>query len=352
MALSKIIKEGLKATAKRGRKGRYAKAAATRKKTMEAKAIAEGRTPKPKKTAMKPGTSQKRAETTPKGALSDLTAKQKAERSRLIAQVKKEMDAAKKGLTEKPKLQRMVSTVERKPGEKLTDLSLNMVPASLIQLDPSLKGYSRKAIRRLIQTGQAKIVKKGNKYEVKSTGRYSPPASMIAEAAGEGARKARGTGRKMPTLGERIKKAKRAGEPTSAKELAERQAELSKPKTLTSAQSMNQARSQVKKEQQTAMKKLDNKAAEQKREINDALKDGKITKQIADNLKNKIDESFNKAKKETMEKLRGTVHSKARGIKSDPLQYAYRKKGGKVGSRPRGCGAAMRGYGKAMKGSK
>jgi len=100
------------------------------------------------------------------------------------------------------------------------------------------------------------------------------------------------------------------------------------------------------------MKKLDNKAAEQKREINDALKDGKITKQIADNLKNKIDESFDKAKKETMEKLSGTVHSKARGIKSDPLQYTYRKKGGKVGSRPRGCGAAMRGYGKAMKGSK
>jgi len=338
---------------------------------MEAKAIAEGRTPKPKKTAMKPGTAQKRAETTPKGTLSDLTAKQKAERTRLINDIKKEMEINRKGITPKPRGKRMVSTVERKPDEKLTDLSLNMVPASLIQLDPSLKGYSRKAIRRLVQTGQAKIVKKGNKFEVKSTGRYSPPASEIGKTMGVGSstqdiltkkgadltnvpdiRKARGTGRKMPTLGERIKKARLKGEPTSAKELAERQAELSKPKTLTSAQSMNQARSQVKKEQQTAIKKLDNKAAEQKREINDALKDGKITKQIADNLKNKIDESFDNAKKETMEKLRGTVHSKARGIKSDPLQYAYRKKGGKVGLRPRGCGAAMRGYGKAMKGSK
>jgi len=352
MALSKILTTGLKATAKRGRKGRYAKAAETRKKTMETKAVAEGRTPKPKKTVMKPGTARKQAESTPKGALSDLTAKQKAERTRLIAQVKKEMDAAKKGLTEKPKLQKMVSTVERKPGEKLTDLSLNMVPASLIELDPALKGYSKKALRRLISTGQAKIVKKGSKYEVKSTGRYSPPASMIAEAAGEGPRKARGTGRKMPSLRQRLEKAKRAGEPTSAKELEKRKQELSSPKTLSSAQSMNQARSQVKKEQQNAMKQLDNKTAEQKREINVALKDGKITKENADNLKQKIDESFDKAKQETMEKLRGTVHSKARGIKSDPLQYAYRKKGGKVGSRPRGCGAAMRGYGKAMKGSK
>ena len=352
MALSKIIKEGVKITAKRGRKGRYAKAAATRKKTMEAKAIAEGRTPKPKKTAMKPGTAQKRAETTPKGTLSDLTAKQKAERSRLIAQVKKEMDAAKKGLTEKPKLQRMVSTVERKPDEKLTDLSLNMVPASLIELDPSLKGYSRKAIRRLVQTGQAKIVKKGNKYEVKSTGRYSPPASMIAEAAGEGSRKARGTGRKMPSFRQRLEKAKLAGEPTSAKELAERKQELSSPKTLTSAQSMNQARSQVKKEQENAVNKIETLARKHRAEVNQSKKEGKITEEVANNKIKKINEDAEKNKQLVIEKLRGTVHSKARGIKSDPLQYAYRKKGGKVGSRPRGCGAAMRGYGKAMKGSK
>ena len=371
MALSKIIKEGLKTTAKRGRKGRYAKAAATRKKTMEAKAIAEGRTPKPKKTVMKPGSARRKAETTPKGALSDLTAKQKAERTRLINDIKKEMEIKRKGITPKPRGKRMVSTVERKPDEKLTDLSLNMVPASLIQLDPSLKGYSRKAIRRLVQTGQAKIVKKGNKFEVKSTGRYSPPASEIGKTMGVGSstqdiltkkgadltnvpdiRKARGTGRKMPSLRQRIEKAKRAGEPTSAKELAERKQELSSPKTLSSAQSMNQARSQVKKEQQNAMKQLDNKAAEQKREISEAQKKGTITKENADNLKQKIDESFDKAKQETMEKLRGTVHSKARSIKSDPLQYTYRKKGGKVGSRPRGCGAAMRGYGKAMKGSK
>ena len=158
MALSKIIKEGLKTTAKRGRKGRYAKAAASRKKTMEAKAIAEGRVPK-KKLVMKQGEARKIAEKGRKGDIKSLTAKQKAERSRLIAQVKKEMDAAKKGLTEKPKLQKMVSTIERKPGEKLTELSLNMVPASKIELDPILKNYSRKQIRRLVSTGQAKIVK-------------------------------------------------------------------------------------------------------------------------------------------------------------------------------------------------
>jgi len=352
MALSKIIKEGLKTTAKRGRKGRYAKAAASRKKTMEAKAIAEGRTPKPKKTVMKPGEARKIAEKGRKGDIKSLTAKQKAERSRLITQVKKEMEAAKKGLTEKPKLARMVSTIERKPGEKLTELSLNMVPASKIELDPVLKNYSRKQIRRLVSTGQAKIVKTKDGAEVKTTGRFAPPASMIAREAGEGSRAGRGTGRKMPSLRQRVEKAKRAGEPTSAKELAERKQELSKPKTVGAAEAMRQARSSVKKQQQSAMKKLDNKAAEQKREISEAQKKGTITKENADNLKQKIDESFDKAKQETMEKLRGTVHSKARSIKSDPLQYTYRKKGGKVGSRPRGCGAAMKGYGKAMKGSK
>lgn len=351
MALSKILTTGLKATAKRGRKGRYAKAAASRKKTMEAKAIAEGRVPK-KKLVMKQGEARKIAEKGRKGDIKSLTAKQKAERSRLIAQVKKEMDAAKKGLTEKPKLQKMVSTIERKPGEKLTELSLNMVPASKIELDPILKNYSRKQIRRLVSTGQAKIVKTKDGAEVKTTGRFAPPASMVAREAGEGSRAARGTGRKMPSFRQRLEKAKRAGEPTSAKALAERKEELSKPKTIGAAESMRLARSKVKKEQQNAMKQLDNKAAKEKRKIDKELKDGKITKQKADNLKNKIDESFDKDKKEKMEKLRGTIHSKARAIKSDPLQYTYRKKGGKVGSKPRGCGAAIRGYGKAMKGSK
>ena len=38
----------------------------------------------------------------------------------------------------------------------------------------------------------------------------------------------------------------------------------------------------------------------------------------------------------------------------DPIMQAlgFYEKGGKVGKKPKGCGSAMRGYGKAMKGSK
>jgi len=357
MALSKIIKEGVKITAKRGRKGRYAKAAATRKKTMEAKAIAEGRTPKPKKTAMKPGTAQKRAETTPKGALSDLTAKQKAERTRLINDIKKEMEIKRKGITPKPRGKRMVSTVERKPDEKLTDLSLNMVPASLIQLDPSLKGYSRKAIRRLVQTGQAKIVKKGNKFEVKSTGRYSPPASEIGKTMGVGSstqdiltkkgadltnvpdiRKARGTGRKMPTLGERIKKARLKGEPTSLKELKQRKEDI-KSKEFN----------EFFKTEKEAIKDAGKSINDRIKKVEDMAKKGTISLAEAKSRIKRLKKSAMKEIKYQKESPKRSLLSSTSGM---TILTPTRKKGGMVGSRPRGCGAAMRGYGKAMKGSK
>lgn len=357
MALSKILTTGLKATAKRGRKGRYAKAAETRKKTMEAKAIAKGRTPKPKKTAMKPGTARKKAETTPKGALSDLTAKQKAERTRLIAQVKKEMEIKRKGITPQPRGKKMVTTIERKPEEKLTDLSLNMVPASLIELDPALKGYSKKALTRLIKTGQAKIVKKGNKYEVKSTGRYSPPASEIGKTMGVGSstqdiltkkgadltnvpdiRKARGTGRKMPTLGERIKKARLKGEPTSFKELKQRQADIK-------SKEMNE----FFKTEKEAVKDAGKSIKERIKKIEDMAKKGTISLAEAKRRTKRL-------KKSAMKEIQYQKQSPKRSLLSSTagmtITTPTRKKGGRVGSKPRGCGAAVRGYGKAMKGSK
>lgn len=411
MALSKIIKEGVKTVAKRGRKTKAQRAAATRAKNAATKKV------EPKKQmAMKPGTARKRAEGTPKGTLAGMTAKQKSERTRLINNIKKEMEMQRKGITPKPKGQKMVTTVPRAADEKLTDLSINMVPASLIELPPSLKGYSKQALRRLIQTGQAKLVKKGNKYEVKNTGRYAPPASMIAEAAGEGPRALRGTGRKMPSLRQRLEKAQRAGEPTSQQALKERQADLAKPKTLGSAQAMNQARRSVKKEQEAAVNRIETLARKHRAEVNQEKKQGKITVEDANNKIKKINADAEKDKQIVIEKLRKTVHSKARNIKSDPLQYEYRStggdlkskypkppmqnlpykprrkkpltpeereklikkgpykptrkkplsyeelkekgiiqlynKGGKVGSKPRGCGAAVRGYGKAMKGSK
>lgn len=355
MALSKIIKEGLKTTAKRGRKGRYAKAAASRKKTMEAKAIAEGRVPK-KKLVMKQGEARKIAEKGRKGDIKSLTAKQKAERTRLIAQVKKEMEIKRKGITPQPRGKKMVTTIERKPGEKLTDLSLNMVPASKIELDPALKGYSKKALRRLISTGQAKIVKKGNKYEVKSTGRYAPPASEIGKTMGVGSstqdiltkkgadltnvpdiRKARGTGRKMPTLGERIKKARLKGEPTSFKELKQRQADIK-------SKEMNE----FFKTEKEAIKDAGKSIKERIKKIEDMAKKGTISLAEAKRRTKRLKKSAMKEIQYQKQRPKRSLLSSTAGM----TITTTRKKGGKVGSKPRGCGAAIRGYGKAMKGLK
>ena len=56
---------------------------------------------------------------------------------------------------------------------------------SKVQLDPELKNYSRQQIRRLIKTGQAKIVRmKDGKSKVVTTGQYAPPRGEVAEKMG------------------------------------------------------------------------------------------------------------------------------------------------------------------------
>jgi len=56
---------------------------------------------------------------------------------------------------------------------------------SKAQLDPELKQYSRAQLRRLIKTGQAKIVRmKNGKTKLVTTGQYAPPRGEIAEAMG------------------------------------------------------------------------------------------------------------------------------------------------------------------------
>ena len=172
---------------------------------------------------------------------------------------------------------------------------------------------------------------------------------MIREAAGEGSRPIR-TRKDTRTLGQKMKAAKSKGEPTSLEELKKRKVEVNKPKTLSSKQAMGQAKRSIKKQQDQAVSKLTTKEMAQKAEINKAVKEGQITKEIGDNLKSKIETDFNKAKENIVESISRQTQSTARKIKADPMQYAYRKKGGKVS--PRGCGAAMRGFGKAMKGGK
>lgn len=415
MAIGKVIKEGIKAVtkgAKRGRKTKAQRAAETRKKNAAAKRAAEGLPPK-KKMAMKPGSARRRAEGTPKGTLTGMSTKEKRERSLLINKVKKEMEASKRGTQPKPKGRNMVTTSELKPGEKLTELSVNMVPASLIELPPSLKGYSKKAIRRLIQTGQAKLVKKGDKFEVKSTGRYAPPASEIGKEMGVAGssradlltptgidlkrlpdiRKQRGTGRKMPSLGERIAKAKRSGEPTSLQELRKRQAEVKSKEINDFFKTEKEAIKDAGKSIKDRIKKVEEMAKKGTISLSEAKR---RTKRLKKSAMKEIKYQKERPKRSILTSPSGmtmtTKHNKGGKLKSNyptpPMQKGpykprkitpkmqqdldalkrkgpykpgkitvapkkqYMKTGGKVGSKPRGCGAAMRGYGKAMKGSR
>jgi len=62
---------------------------------------------------------------------------------------------------------------------------VNTYLLSKAQLDPELKQYSRAQLRRLITTGQAKIVRmKSGKVKVVTTGQYAPPRAEIAEKMG------------------------------------------------------------------------------------------------------------------------------------------------------------------------
>lgn len=57
---------------------------------------------------------------------------------------------------------------------------------SKVELEPKLHKYSRKRLRNLITTGQAKLVwnKKSKRYVLVNTGRYAPPREEIAKAMG------------------------------------------------------------------------------------------------------------------------------------------------------------------------
>tara|TARA_R110000744_G_C19147261_1_gene538983 strand:- start:33 stop:767 length:735 start_codon:yes stop_codon:yes gene_type:complete len=56
---------------------------------------------------------------------------------------------------------------------------------SKAQLDPEIRNYSKKRLRHLIKTGQAKmVVDKNGKRSLKTTGKFSPPASEVARDMG------------------------------------------------------------------------------------------------------------------------------------------------------------------------
>ena len=70
------------------------------------------------------------------------------------------------------------------PRIKLTAGGSEVLP-SKAQLDPKIRNYSKKRLRHLIKTGQAKmVIGKDGKRKLVTTGKFAPPASEVARDMG------------------------------------------------------------------------------------------------------------------------------------------------------------------------
>jgi len=127
--------------------------------------------------------------------LTDLTKAEKAERSRLIAQSKKDAEIAK--------LEREGVSLEGEEPEliKLTAGGTEVLP-SKEQIDPEIRNYSKARIRHLIMTGQAEmVVDKNGKRSIRTTGKFASPRSMVAKKMGLGGRGTLATEEELKAVG-------------------------------------------------------------------------------------------------------------------------------------------------------
>lgn len=299
-----------KKAAKKGRPTKQQKAAATRAKKKAASA-----TPAKKKMAQKPGTAKRKAT---RMTLKGRSPEQAKELRKLVQQVRKEMSMEGKP-TAKPIQSRIPTKTPPKP-KQMTKAELmaearrrgekddytgrlqqpqvakgayeegpNTALPSKIELDPKLKGYSRAQLKRLVSTGQARVVKnrKTGQAEVKATGRFAPPASMIKEAAGEGPRAIRA---KKVKFGTRLRNAMRSGEPTTLEDLQKGLKAAGQTRKATRGEATTQVEKSAAKAAKDAISKINNKAAVARSKLGKAVQDGKITKAAADRANRKVEE--------------------------------------------------------------
>lgn len=299
-----------KAAAKKGRPTKQQKAAATRAKKKAAAA-----TPAKKKMTQKPGTAKRKAT---RMTLKGRSPEQAKELRKLVQQVRKEMSMEGKP-TAKPIQSRIPTKTPPKP-KQMTKAELmaearrrgekddytgrlqqpqvakgayeegpNTALPSKIELDPKLKGYSRAQLKRLVSTGQARVVKnrKTGQAEVKATGRFAPPASMIKEAAGEGPRAIRA---KKVKFGTRLRNAMRSGEPTTLEDLQKGLKAAGQTRKATRGEVTTQVEKSAAKAAKDAISKINNKAAVARSKLGKAVQDGKITKAAADRANRKVEE--------------------------------------------------------------
>jgi len=396
-----------KAAAKKGRPTKQQKAAATRAKKKAATA-----TPAKKKMAQKPGTA-KRKDT--RMSLKGMAPEKAKELRNLVAQVRKEMAA--EGKPQAKPIPSRIPTKTPPSGPKAKgayEEGPNTALPSKIQVPPKLKDYSRAQLRRLVSTGQVRIVKNKStgKFEAKATGKFAPPASMIREAAGEGPR---GMRAKTMKPSERRRRATKGGEPTTFGEMKRRQKlsaretryfknqkevmkeagkdirdriELVEKRRRQGLLTATEAKRRIKKIKQTAMKTIEQKKKESGRKgfesspvrigTTTARRSGgqvappkyKGFSKLPEKVQQKMDPQL-AAKYEKGGKISKPSKTKSRAkragrfVLDNALGYGafelgsgilqglgLMSQGGKVSKAPRGCGKAMRGYGKAMKGKK
>lgn len=299
-----------KKAAKKGRPTKQQKAAATRAKKKAATA-----TPAKKKMAQKPGTAKRKAT---RMSLKGRSPEQAKELRKLVQQVRKEMSMEGKPQA-KPIQSRIPTKTPPKP-KQMTKAELmaearrrgerddytgrlqqpqvakgayeegpNTALPSKIELDPKLKGYSRAQLKRLVSTGQARVVKnrKTGQAEVKATGRFAPPASMIKEEAGEGPRAIRA---KKVKFGTRLRNAMRSGEPTTLEDLQKGLKAAGQTRTATRGEAITQVEKSAAKAAKDAISKINNKASVARTKLGKAVQDGKLTKAAADRANRKVEE--------------------------------------------------------------
>jgi hypothetical protein len=186
----------------------------------------------------------------------------------------------------------------------------NTALPSKIEIDSKLKGYSRAQLKRLVSTGQARVVKnrKTGQAEVKATGRFAPPASMIAEKMGTGkateamrskvtkevdltkVRDPRATRVKKVKFGTRLRNAMRSGEPTTLEDLKKGLKAAGQTRQATRGEVTTQVEKNAAKAAKESVTKINNRAKIATNKTNKALADGKITKATAERTTKKIEE--------------------------------------------------------------
>lgn len=336
--------------------------------------------------------------------LSSLTKEQRAERTKLIRESRME-DAASK----RPQKQMMPARVLTltPEGEKLAakgktkELLRGRRRYTYERTDAPLTSKDMMAAFETVPRGKARKeaiadafnnMSKSEQIDfIKKAVGPKLTAGQINEIVGQGGTKFRVAQQSIRQIMER---AKREGYPTTLKGLRETQKQRGKVKPQSREKVTAEVERQTTKAKKTITSKINSKAAVARSKIGKAVQEGTMTKTMAQRLNNKIETRRKNNIEKAMKNLEagkaadvetilkkfpfmgssptkiGTttaparrkaggkvVPKKMKGFsklpekvqrKMNPTKAAKYKTGGRIKS-PRGCGAALRGYGKAMK---